>query len=42
MLLQELILKEKDYQPFWNPVYKDLSEKLLLPIEIDYVDSDSI
>jgi len=41
ILLQELILKEKDLKPFWTPVYKELSEKLLSPIEIDCVDLDS-
>ena len=40
-LLVELTSKEKDYQPFWTPAYKDLSEKLLLPIEIGSVDLDS-
>ena len=40
MLLQELILKEKALQPFWNPAYKALSEKLSLLTEIDYADSD--
>ena len=39
MLLQELILIEKVYQPYWTQAYKELSEKLLLPIEIDCVDS---
>ena len=39
-LLVELTSKEKDYQPFWTPAYKDLSVKLLLPIEIVSVDSD--
>ena len=29
ILLQELILKEKDYKPFWTPVYKEISAKLL-------------
>ena len=38
ILVQELILKEKDCKPFWNPVYTELSEKLLLPIETDYAD----
>ena len=41
MLLLELISKEKDYKPFWTPVYKELSEKLLLPIEIVSADSVS-
>ncbi len=38
ILLQELISREKDFKPFWTPVYKALSEKLLLPTEIDYLD----
>ena len=38
-LLVELTSKEKDYQPFWTPAYKDLSERLLLPIKIDSADS---
>lgn len=42
ILLQELILKEKDYKPFWTPVYKEISAKLLSPIEIDFIDSASI
>ena len=42
ILLQELILKEKDYKPFWTPVYKEISAKLLSPIEVDFVDSASI
>lgn len=41
MLLQESISKEKAYQPFWTPVYKDASEKLLLPIKTDFVGLDS-
>lgn len=40
-LLLELISKEKDYKPYWTPAYNELSEKLLLPTEIDYVGSDS-
>ena len=42
ILLQELILKEKGYQPFWTPAYNELSEKLLSPIEIDCAVSDTI
>ena len=42
ILLQELTLKEKVYQPFWNPVYKNLSENLLLPTGTDFVGLDSI
>ena len=38
ILDQELILKEKDCQPFWNPAFKELSAKLLLPTEIVYQD----
>lgn len=38
-LVLELISKEKDYRPFWTPAYSVLSEKLLLPIEIDSADS---
>jgi len=41
ILLQELTLKEKAFKPFWTPAYKDLSERLLSPIEIGYPDSDS-
>lgn len=41
-LLQELISKEKDLKPFWTPVYKELSETLLLPAEIDSAGSPSI
>jgi IS605 OrfB family transposase len=41
ILLQELISKEKVYQPFWTPVCKVLSEKLLLPTKTDFVDLDS-
>jgi putative transposase len=41
MLLQELISREKDYQPYWTPVYNVMSEKLLLPIKTDYQDLDS-
>lgn len=40
MLAQELILRDKVYQPYWTPVYKDLSEKLLSHIEIDSHDLD--
>lgn len=41
MLLQELISKEKDYKPYWTPVDKEPSEKLLSPIEIVCAGSDS-
>ena len=42
ILLQELILKEKAFRPFWIPACKDLSEKLLLPTGTDFVGLDSI
>ena len=35
--LQELILKEKAWCPFWTHVYKEQSEKLLLPTGTDFV-----
>ena len=38
ILLQELIIKEKDSKHFWTPAYKELSEMLLSPTEIDSVD----
>jgi putative transposase len=41
-LLQELTLKEKAFKPFWTPACKEISAKLLSPIEIDYPDSDLI
>ena len=41
ILLQELISKEKDYRPFWTPVYKELSEKLSSPTEIGFPGSVS-
>ncbi len=41
MLVLELTLNEKGFKKFWTPVYKKLSEKLLLPIETDYADSDT-
>jgi len=37
-LVRELISNEKDCKPFWTTACTDLSEKLLSPIEIDYVD----
>ena len=40
-LLQESISKEKDLKPFWMPAYKELSENLLLPIEIGSADLDT-
>ena len=39
ILVRELILRGRDCQPFWTPVYKGLSEKLLLLTETDFVDS---
>lgn len=42
ILLQELILKEKDCRRFWTPAFKELSEMLSLPIRTDYQDLDSI
>lgn len=41
-LVQELISSDKACKPFWTPAYKELSEKLLSPIETDLVGSDSI
>lgn len=40
ILVQELISREKEFQPFWTPAYKEISEKLLLPTKTDSVDSD--
>jgi len=40
-LVQELTLRERAYKPFWTPAYKELSEKLSLPTEIDCADLDS-
>ncbi len=37
----ELISKKEDYKPFWTPAFKELSERLSLPIEIGCVDLDS-
>lgn len=34
MLLQELTSKERDFKPFWNLAFKELSENLLSPTEI--------
>ena len=36
ILVQELILKGKDWKPFWTYAYQNLSEKLLSHTEIDY------
>lgn len=41
MLVQELISREKDFQPFWTPAFKGLSEKLSLPTKTDFVGLDS-
>ena len=41
IFLQGLTSKEKDFKPFWTPAYKELSEKLLSPIETVSVGSDS-
>lgn len=38
MYVQDLISEEKGLQKFWNPVYKEISEKLLLPIKTDLQD----
>lgn len=40
-LVQELTSKEKDYRPFWSPVYEELSEKLWLPTRTGLVDLGS-
>lgn len=42
IVVQGLTLKEKDYKPFWNEQFRELSEKLWLPTEIGYQDSHSI
>ena len=41
ILVRELILKGKEFQPFWTPVFKELSEKLSSHTEIDSVGLDS-
>jgi len=41
MLVQELTSREKDFQPFWTPAFKELSEKLSLPTKTDFVGLDS-
>jgi hypothetical protein len=38
--LPKLISKESDFQPFWTPAYKTLSETLLMPTKIHSVDLD--
>lgn len=35
ILVQELILKGKEFQPFWTPAFRELSEKLSSHTEID-------
>lgn len=42
MLVQESILKGKEFQQFWTPVYKELSEKLSSPTAIGSVGLDLI
>lgn len=37
-LVQEFLLNEKDYKPFWTDAFKELSEKLSSPIETGLVD----
>ena len=37
-LVQELTLRERAFKPFWTPAYKEISEKLWLPIETDCAD----
>ena len=39
ILVQELTSNEKGYQPFWTPVYRELSGKLSLPTGTGLVDS---
>lgn len=41
ILVQELISREKDFLPFWTHAFKEVSEKLLLPTKIDFVDLGS-
>ena len=41
MLLQELISKEKVFQPFWTPACKRISERLSLPIGTDFAGLDT-
>lgn len=36
-LLQELISRDEDFQPFWKPAFKATSERLLLPTGTDFV-----
>lgn len=38
ILGRELTLREKDSNPFWTDAFKELSEKLWLPIKTDYRD----
>jgi len=41
ILLRESTSRDADYKPYWTPAYKELSAKLLSPIGIDCVVSDS-
>ena len=41
ILLQESISREKAFQPFWNPAYKNVSEMLSLPTGTDFAGLDS-
>lgn len=40
ILVQESILEEKACQKYWTPAYKEMSERLLLPIKTDSLGSD--
>ena len=40
ILVQESISKEKAYRHYWNPVFKETSEKWSLPIVTDYAGLD--
>lgn len=42
IVLQGLTSKEKDYKPFWNEQFKELSQRLWLPTKIGYHDLHSI
>ena len=42
ILVQALIIKDEVFRPFWTPVYKELSEKLLLHTETASRDSPLI
>lgn len=41
ILVQDLTIREKGYEPYWNDVCKEISSKLWLPIKIDSADLDS-